>query len=106
MLSHCQPFAIYPLSLKGPQEPVMPFFTLWFLCGIAAGLVGASKGEGILGFIVGFVLGPIGLIGAILSTGNKRRCTACRTYIDPKATLCPNCRTAVAPRPSIWDHNN
>mgnify|MGYP005861593351 CR=1 FL=1 len=51
---------------------------LWIVCGVIAGYIGSQKGEGGLAFIAGFLLGPIGIIGALLSNGNNIPCTYCR----------------------------
>lgn len=69
----------------------------WFACGAIAGVIGESKGEGALSFVAGMLLGPIGIIGALASRGNKVQCHACRSWIDPKATICPYCRTEKDP---------
>ncbi len=50
----------------------MEFVVIWFICGIIAAAIGSSKGEGFVGFIIGFILGPLGIIAAILSSGNRK----------------------------------
>lgn len=41
------------------------------LCGLAAALIGALKGEGGMGLLLGVLLGPIGVIITIAIPGNK-----------------------------------
>ena len=43
---------------------------IWMLCVLVATMIGSKKGEGVFGFIAGFLLGPIGVLMAIFS---KRR---------------------------------
>ena len=47
----------------------MEFVLLWLLCGFIAGIIGSKKGEGCVGFIVGVLLGPFGILAAIASKG-------------------------------------
>lgn len=71
----------------------MEFVVIWFICGIIAAAIGSSKGEGFVGFIIGFILGPLGIIAAILSSGNRKRCPYCKEFINRKATKCPKCQS-------------
>jgi len=73
----------------------LEFIVLWFLFGIVAALIGKNKGQGCLGFIVGFLLGPIGLIIMIFTRGNRRRCPHCKELINKDASVCPHCRREV-----------
>jgi len=82
---------------------------VWLACGIAAASISAGKGRsGFGGFLLGLILGPIGLAIVLLmgksqegqraaSTrmGEKRPCPACRELIAFDATVCPQCRTAI-----------
>lgn len=71
----------------------MEFVIFWFICGLIAAAIGSSKGEGCVGFIIGLILGPLGILAALLSKGNRVRCPYCREYIDKKATKCPKCQS-------------
>ena len=43
----------------------MEFVLLWIICGIASGVIASAKGRSGLGWaLVGFFLGPIGLLTA------------------------------------------
>lgn len=77
----------------------------WILCGVAASIVMGNKGRsGCGGFALGFLLGPIGLIIALvlsadnaalerqeLQTGSQKKCQFCAEIIRAEATKCRHC---------------
>lgn len=49
------------------------YLVLWIACGIAAGFIAQARGASAVGwFITGFLLGPIGLVAALVGTRNKK----------------------------------
>lgn len=68
------------------------FVGLWFFCAIIATMIGSRKGEAGSAFLFGLILGPLGVILALLSTGSRKKCQFCREYVDKKATVCPRCQ--------------
>ena len=78
---------------------------LWFLCGITAASIARNKGDnGCFGFILGILLGPIGVIIALLSSpkqaklderalksGKMKKCPACAELVKVDATKCRHC---------------
>lgn len=70
--------------------------TGWMVCGLIAALIGSTKGEGCLAFILGCFFGPLGILFAILSSGDRRPCPYCAEKIQKKARLCPHCRTQLS----------
>ena len=79
----------------------MEWAFIWVACGIIAGIVANKKGEGCLGVIIGLLLGPLGALIAIASSGNRVECPHCKEMIHKAATVCPHCRrepAAAAPR--------
>lgn len=78
---------------------------VWLLLGLVGAMVMANKGRsGCSGFILGFLLGPIGLIIAVafdanrnelekraLSNGQNRRCPACAEIVRFEARKCRFC---------------
>lgn len=67
--------------------------TIWLMFGLAAGAIGARKGEGFLAFIMGLLLGPFGILIALISGGDRTACPYCSEQIRKKARVCPHCRT-------------
>ncbi len=71
-------------------------FGLWLVFAIATALVANSRGAGgCLWLVVGFVLGPVGLVLAVILAKPSGRCPFCREAIDPKATRCPHCQGVI-----------
>ncbi len=68
----------------------------WLLCAIVATVLGAQKNAALTSFVAGLLFGPLGILVVVISAGNTKRCPACRKNVDPKATICPYCRTAQA----------
>jgi hypothetical protein len=64
----------------------------WMFCGLIAAAIGARKGEGCTGFIVGAIFGPLGILFALLSSGNRVDCAFCREKVMKSALLCPHCK--------------
>ena len=90
---------------------------LWIGCGVGAALIAGSKSRSALGWgVLGFLFGPIGLLGAAmisrdsasqerrairagLQDGKLRRCPQCAEAIQAAATKCRFCGDAVTPEP-------
>ncbi|RSU55351.1 zinc ribbon domain-containing protein [Sphingobium yanoikuyae] len=84
---------------------------IWILFGVAAMLVMQNKGRsGCGGFAMGFLLGPIGLVIALvlsadhrtmekreMQSGSMRKCPQCAELIRPEARKCRFCGSEVPP---------
>lgn len=69
------------------------FFLL--VCGIISYYIGAQKGEGGCAFVTGLLLGPIGILIALIGKGNRKHYEHCRELMHKDATVCPHCQRAV-----------
>ncbi|KJG05889.1 hypothetical protein UB33_11015 [Photobacterium angustum] len=68
-------------------------FAIWIVSILVCTAIGSKKGNPVSGFIVGLILGPIGIVLAIFS-GDKTRisCKYCAEKISKKAVVCPCCQ--------------
>ncbi len=63
---------------------------LWASMGLGSALIASSRGASELyWFVVGFMLGPLGLLMAFYSTG--KTCPICKSQIHKRAIVCPQC---------------
>ena len=90
-------------------------FLIWIVCGLGAGMIASSRGRGgCAWFIVGFLLGPIGLGAAFLipndgqspgtdraalQAGKARKCPACLSIVSNEASKCRYCASDLPPPP-------
>ena len=61
------------------------------LFGIIGAMISSRKGEWGTGFLLGFLLGPIGVLLALFMRGNRKECCHCRALIHKLATVCSHC---------------
>ena len=72
------------------DDPV--FILVWVVLGLIGGYIYSRKGRSaVVGFLGGFILGPIGLILALLTRSNLKKCPYCAEYIKPEAKVCKHC---------------
>jgi len=74
---------------------------VWVVCGIVSsvfwatlgGALGAKyRGDVLAGIVLGLLCGPLGLLVLLVVPDNRPKCPACRSVVDPLATVCPACR--------------
>jgi hypothetical protein len=104
------------LAALGEGGSVEVVLVLWFLCGIAGAIIYSNKGhEGCAGFALGFLLGPIGVVIALvvkpndqalenraLSSGEMRKCPSCAELIRTEARKCRFCGSELPALPSNY----
>lgn len=82
----------------------MVFIVFWLICGGVAAMIASSKGgSGLIGFLVGALLGPIGIIVAFflgdekaaaagqIAAGERKKCPKCAELVQPDALVCKHC---------------
>jgi hypothetical protein len=92
------------------------FIALWIVCGLTAGVVSASRGaSGFVGFILGVLLGPFGIIIAFVlkpetpspspqseseavpvdAKATYIRCDGCSGFSPSHSKFCMHCGAAI-----------
>ena len=61
-------------------------------CGIGSIIGDKARGRKVAGAWLG-LLAPLGWALVLLFDDHRRKCPACRSAVDPKATKCPRCGT-------------
>lgn len=82
----------------------MEWIALMIISAVLCSTIASSKGRsGGSWFLVGLMLGPLGLIAAIGVAKQEHGlpCRACRKPVDPEATICPHCRSADPIAPAV-----
>mgnify|MGYP001098323073 CR=1 FL=1 len=82
----------------------MTYFLIWCGLGIVGAMISKDKGNsGCGGFILGALLGPIGLLMAFFTpenqeekrrmSGDTKQCPYCAEYVKEDAIICKHCRS-------------
>jgi hypothetical protein len=71
------------------------FLRVWLVVGLICALVGTglavSKGSGAAGFFLGLLLGPFGVLLALLLPEEGVRCAFCKGVVGKGAVKCRHC---------------
>ena len=81
----------------------MELILFWILCGVVAAVIASNKGgSGGMGFLVGALLGPLGIIISLFMGSEAGK--AERLVADGEMKKCPRCAEAVLPAALVCKH--
>ena len=70
----------------------MELIVIWIISGFIASYIYKNRGRpGIVGFLAGFLLGPLGIILALVTPSNLPKCPYCAEHVRPEAIVCKHC---------------
>lgn len=64
----------------------------WIICGVLGAIIGSSKNAAGIGFMLGVLFGPLGVIAAFATDG-RDKCSKCQGRLNGKPEICPHCGT-------------
>jgi len=75
------------------MELIIAVFVIATIWGAICYAIANPKGQGQLGFLLGFFLGPLGVVFAVFLSDSVERfiCLRCRKGVDEEAKICPFC---------------
>jgi hypothetical protein len=79
-------------------DPAVVIFVIVLAATLCAVIARAKERGAATWFLVGVLLGPIGVIVALLVPSARVECPHCRERIRPAASVCPHCRSQL-----VWD---
>ena len=78
----------------------MEYVIVWVVCGLLAGVINQDKGRTFFaGFALGLLLGPLGVIFALISSKKSldtATCPYCQERVRPGAVVCKHCQSKLA----------
>lgn len=70
-------------------------FAFWLVCGFVGAIIGSAKQSGFAGFLLGLILGPLGLLAAFMVDG-RAKCPTCAGRLHSGSRLCHHCGQPIA----------
>jgi len=70
------------------------WLVLWALCAVGLAMTWNSKAG--IAFLVGFILGPFGILFALQKQTQGKRCALCKAPVHADEAFCPDCEKARA----------
>ncbi|HKV41663.1 MAG TPA: hypothetical protein VJX67_20840 [Blastocatellia bacterium] len=80
--------------------------TFWVIFGIVTAVIYSRKGDAFAGFLIGVLFGPLGILYAIFSKGERTNCPYCRELVRKDAVVCPHCRCQITSNDPLSDPPN
>jgi hypothetical protein len=78
---------------------MIPLALLWVVCAIGASFIASGRGaDGFMWFLMGCLLGPVGLLLAFGAGPGTMRCPACAEDVLAIANKCRHCGEALTPK--------
>ena len=72
----------------------MELLLFWVVMVIISTVIGNKRGQTALGFLLGFALGPLGvLLVLVIPAANRKACPFCCELIHKDAVKCPRCQS-------------
>lgn len=69
----------------------MEYVICWLLFGIISGIIGSRKGIGCSSVVWGGLLGPFGILLALVRAGTQVTCPYCCELVKKEARVCKHC---------------
>lgn len=70
----------------------------WPLWPFLAGFIGQQKGQALTGFLMGLVVGPLGVLLILLSESPWLQCGNCKMWVPRAAKACGHCQAVFSNR--------
>ena len=70
----------------------MGYIIIWAMCGLIAMYLYQQRGRSsVTGFLGGFLLGPLGIVLALVSPSQMPKCPHCAEFVKSEALVCKHC---------------
>ena len=67
-------------------------FILWIVGFIVAMAISVPRGNAIIGFLLGLLLGPIAILVVLFIPDSRPRCMHCHRVVERDDIICPYCK--------------
>jgi hypothetical protein len=81
-------------KLLGMDNIIEIWIGIWIVCGIIGAIIGTNKNAVGIGFLLGFLFGPLGLLAAF-AVDNREKCLHCGGRLNAKPAVCQHCNRSL-----------